>query len=52
MQPLYKIEARAIGTADWYQFGMTVLSAERAIDTLANLASDDTTVYRAVPLKD
>lgn len=52
MNILYKLEARAIGTDQWYPFSMSLMSAEQAITAIANLSSDDTTVYRAVPLKD
>lgn len=51
MKTLYIIQARAIGTDVWYPFSMGGLPADHVLSSLASLASDDTTVYRAVPLE-
>lgn len=51
MKTLYKIQARSVGSDLWYSFSMGLLSSEQVISSLADLASDDTTVYRAVPVE-
>jgi hypothetical protein len=51
MKNLYRIQARSIGSDVWYPFSMGGLTADQVLSSLASLAVDDTTVYRAVPLE-
>ncbi|MRW82842.1 hypothetical protein GJ698_01890 [Pseudoduganella sp. FT26W] len=49
---LYVIEARAVGSQDWYSFSLVPAPAsENAADVKRLNASDCTTVYRSVLVK-